>query len=61
VQDPDDFLTQQAIALQDPLDPSQDAVIDVAHRDASATTGSTSPAARTARSSCAIRSASDRR
>ena len=32
MQDPDDFLKQQAIALRDPLDPSKDAVIDVAHR-----------------------------
>jgi len=32
VQDPDDFLKAQAIALRDPVDPSRPAVIDVAHR-----------------------------
>jgi YHS domain-containing protein len=31
VQDPDDFLKQQAIALRDPLDPSP-AIIDTQHR-----------------------------
>jgi len=32
VQDPDDFLKAQEIALRDPVDPSRPAVIDVAHR-----------------------------
>jgi YHS domain-containing protein len=32
VQDPDDFLKQQEIALRDPLDPARPAVIDTQHR-----------------------------
>jgi YHS domain-containing protein len=32
VQDPDDFLKQQAIALRDPLEPARPAVIDTQHR-----------------------------
>jgi YHS domain-containing protein len=32
VQDPDDFLKQQKLVFKDPVDPTRDAVIDVAHR-----------------------------
>ena len=32
MQDPDDFLKQQKLSFLDPVDPSRDAVIDVAHR-----------------------------
>ena len=32
MQDPDDFLKEQKLSFKDPLDPEEDAVIDVAHR-----------------------------
>lgn len=32
MQDPDDFLKGQKLSFKDPVDPSRDAVIDVAHR-----------------------------
>ena len=32
MQDPDDFLKEQRLSFKDPIDPAQDAVIDVAHR-----------------------------